>query len=173
MGYHGDCRDCVYYSNNYNCFGKNEYYCSYSGETFADEYGNQCHCFEDIDAFKKEEEERKRKEYEKDVIFQSMMIDFTFDNNKNTEKSNNQKNDYESNSEGRVILLTFFVLILLLLLVGKSCLLLTSIISLTAIALIFTIFGPTYYGDIKTCIFKSFLFSIMIHLIYFLYNLIF
>lgn len=173
MGYHGDCRDCVYYSNNYNWVGKNEYYCSYSGETFADEYGNQCHRFEDIDAFKKEEEERKRKEYEKDVIFQSMMIDFTFDNNKNTEKSNNQKNDYESNSEGRVILLTFFVLILLLLLVGKSCLLLTSIISLTAIALIFTIFGPTYYGDIKTCIFKSFLFSIMIHLIYFLYNLIF
>lgn len=128
MGYHGDCRDCVYYSNNYNWVRKNEYYCSHSGETFTDEYGNQCHCFEDIDAFKKEEEERKRKEYEKDVIFQSMMIDFTFDNNKNTEKSNNQKNDYESNSEGRVILLTFFVLILLLLLVGKSCLLLTSII---------------------------------------------
>ena len=173
MGYHGDCRDCVYYSNNYNWVGKNEYYCSYSGETFADEYGNQCHCFEDIDVFKKEEAERKRKEYEKEVVFQSMMIDFTFDSNKNAEESNNQENNNESDSDAGIALFTILALILLLFIIGRSCPLLTSIISLTSIAALCNIFGPSFSGDIKSSIFKAFLFSIIIHLIYFLYNLIF
>lgn len=173
MGYHGDCRDCIYYSNNYNWVRKNEYYCSYSGETFTDEYGTQCHCFEDIDAFKKEEEERKRKEYEKDVIFQSMMIDFTLDNNKNTEESNNQEKDNKSNSDGGIALFTILALILLLFFISRSCPLLFSIISLTGIAALCNIFGPSFSGNIKSSLFKAFLFSLIIHLIYFLYNLIF
>ncbi len=171
-GYNGDCRDCVYYSNNYNWVRKNEYYCSHSGETFTDEYGNQCHCFKDIDAFKQEEEERQRKKYENEVLFENLMLDSVFNNNENTEESNNQEKINGSSSDGGVILLTFLALILLLFLIGKSYPLLISIIFLTVIALIYTIFAPTYYGNIKTCLLKAFLFSIIIHFIYFLYNLI-
>ncbi|MDM8111971.1 hypothetical protein QUV50_09270 [Phascolarctobacterium faecium] len=97
-GYHGDCRDCIHY-NSYHLVKQNEWKCDYSGDYFNDEYGSQCHCFEDIEEINRIKEEKRRKKEETDfLIYDFLLGGNTFSHSNDTDDINYTEHNTKHNN---------------------------------------------------------------------------
>lgn len=78
VGYNGDCRDCLYYSDYFHQTARDEWRCDYAGEYFNDRYGNTCRDYVDREAYerRKRADEQKTQDLKDIVVGVSVAEDF-------------------------------------------------------------------------------------------------
>lgn len=159
-GYHGDCRDCIHYKHCYHYIDKNEWHCSYSGEDFEDEYGDQCHFFYDI--------EQQRLEQEREAHKYDFIAGMAFFSQCNDEEDEQDKREIpcktESNDGSENILYVILICLMILYGIYKFFPWFFSLIFYTVLILIFSLYSSIFSGNIRTKLFKSFIISIIINI---------
>lgn len=164
-GYHGDCRDCIHYKHCYHYIDKDEWHCSYSGEDFKDEYGDQCHFFYDIEQ-QRLEQEREAHKYDF-IAGMAFFSQYQDDDEEEQDEQDKREVPYktESNDGSENILYVILIWLLILYAIYFFSPLVFSLIFYTVLILIFSLYSSIFSGNIKTKLFKSFLISIIINII--------
>lgn len=122
-GYNGDCRDCIYYSDNFHrSYYENGYKCDYSSEYFDDRYGNQCHCFCDVAEVRAAEERRRIKDEEfKAAVYGYMLSDDDDDNEVVYGETKTKRQQTEDDSFGFLDFLGVVATVICIILAFVAC----------------------------------------------------